>query len=195
MTFRDIDFKGYLPVVLLFAQTQWVTWDLRAMYRITLGQKNLAALFQRLWGHGAHGGWLLLHHLIRNCRAGPGPWQGRRGEGLSLPSCPKSAARALEGLGTPAVGMACWLWRVVACQGLGFGMLQRHKLRGYCHLAPSTLHPCPQSCAVAFGMLEMPPHPQCLVPTWVSSRVTAGGQLCHYTAVFFCWERGEERKL
>ena len=52
MTFRDIDFKGYLPVVLLFAQTQWVMWDPRAMYRITLGQKNLAALFQRLWAMG-----------------------------------------------------------------------------------------------------------------------------------------------
>lgn len=150
MTFRDIDLKGFWPVVLLFAQTQWVMWDPRAVCRKT----------QQLYfrDHGAHGGWLLLHQLMCNCRVGPAPWQGRKGEALSLPSCPKSAPRALEGLGTPAVGIACWLWRVVACQGLGFGMLQRHAPWGCCCLALSTpLSLSPELCCGFWYAEDAPP--------------------------------------
>lgn len=139
---RSGEFKGFLPGILLFAQIQCGTWqDLTAVYRITLGQKSLAALFQRLWAMG------LVEDVVSSANSFQTAEQVQdlgKGKTMSLPGWAKSAPMTPEGLGTSAVGtnhwlQSCclpraWIWDVVETYGPGL-----------CCLALSTVHPCPQS--------------------------------------------------
>lgn len=118
-------------------------WDLRAGYRITLGQKSLAALFQRLWPMG------LMEDVFSSASSSETTEQSQalskgEGEAMSLPSCPKLAPRAPEGLGTPAVGMARWLQGCCLPRAWIWDVAGAYA-PGLCCLALSTVRPCPQS--------------------------------------------------
>lgn len=122
MTFRDVGFKRFLPVVLLFAQTQQVVWGPRAMYRITLGQKTPAALFQRLWTMECmeDGCFSSSRSAVVEWVQGPGRAEGVSPEPAKLPQV------STRGAGVTGIPFHAW-GLVVACQVLVFDSSPPHQ--------------------------------------------------------------------
>lgn len=116
-------------------------------------------------GCGAYGRCLLLCQLIWDCRAVPESWQRESHEPARLSQV---STQGTTGAGNPWCGHNSLAAQLLFAQALGLGCYRGVVLPG------------PQHCS---SLSPEPPSPQCLVPTWVSTGVTAENQLCCYTSL------------